>query len=404
MDDFVARILDILKMPRLLYRVFQYLLMDDNKKYNDLLVSINTWLDSNSLRRVNRPAEDKYYLGLLMFEHGVANQGIRVWYQLNFLTPGEYDLWSKEAQPRSRSRLAGVCLYQPDIPSYEEAPLSLDESDESGDICLFVSSWLRDHDDVANAREALRGRIKSFTEHFPDDRDFNDDISLIGLFKTFLITADSEEDLYGALYLLNASYEEKKRRGKDNLTLETSVVSPGDNAVSGQHVDSENFGQLPSTDDVVQETTDEGSEYEIHSMLDPVSECAHCKCEFGPIRHWYFCRSCPLMKLCRRCYRDMQSATSNPDTANHFQGICDPRHEFFYSGPALRPDGCVPEGMMVLQSPGGEKQTIKFREWKEKLSEKWETADFVFKGGLSSWCMQVLPEPQRSRWATFFKT
>ncbi|RAO68317.1 uncharacterized protein BHQ10_004329 [Talaromyces amestolkiae] len=404
MDDFIARLLDIFTLPRMLYRVFQCLLMDDDRKYIDLLVSINTWLDSNPFRRVNRPAEAKYYLGSLMFEYGLFNQGIRVWYELNFLTPGEYDLWSREAQPRSRSRLAGVCLYHPDIPSYEEAPLLLDESDESGDICLFVSSWLRDHDDAANARVALRGRVKSFTKQFPNDRDFIDDISLIGLFNTFLIATDCDEDLNEALYLLKVGYEEIKKRNKEHLRLETAAVAQDHKAISGQHGDSENASQLPSADGETQETTEEVPEDQIYHILDDISECAHCKCDFYSICHWYFCRSCPLMKLCRRCYRDMQSTISNADTASHFQGICDPRHEFFYSGPPLRPDECVPEGLMVLQSPDGEKQTINIGEWKEKLSEKWETADFVFEGGLSSWCMQVLPEPQRSRWATFFKT
>lgn len=411
MDDFATRLLDIFTLPRLLYRIFKYVLMHEDRKYIDLLASIVTWLDSTSWKRSKRPAEAKYYLGSLMFEHGLVNPGIRAWYELNFITPAEYDFWSKEAQPRSRSRLAGVCLYHPDIPSCEGDPLVLDESDESSDICLFVSSWLRDHGDIVNARNALRGRVKNFTKQPPDDQDFIDDVhdfiddvSLIGLFNTFLIAADSEEDLNGALYLLKARHELMKKKSKDNLTLETAAVSQDQSAISGQQDDSETPHQLPSINDGIQETIDEVSEDQIHHILDPICECAHCKCDFGPICHWYFCRSCPLMKLCQPCYRDMQSAISNPDTANDLKGICDTRHEFFYSGPPLRPDECLPEGMMVLQSPDGEKQTIKVGDWKDKLSQKWETADFAFEGGLSSWCMQVLPEPQRSRWATFFKT
>jgi hypothetical protein len=59
--------------------------------------------------------------------------------------------------------------------------------------------------------------------------------------------------------------------------------------------------------------------------------------------------------------------------------------------------------MMVLDSLDGKRRTAWIEEWKDQLSEKWETADFAFEGGLSAWCMRVLPEPQRSRWATFFR-
>lgn len=404
-DNFVAHLLDILSTPRLLYRVFQYLLMHDDKKYIDIIVSIVTWLDTNTWRGNRRSAEIYYYLGSLMFEHSLVNQGIRVWYELNFLNPEETNgWWIKEAQSQSRSRLVGVCLYYPEVPSYEGSPLLLDDSDEFGNICLYVSSWLRDHGDIPNALNALRGRVKDSTKQRSDDRDFIDNISLYSLFNTFLIATDSEEDLNGVLYLLKVRHEEKNRRTKDYLPSKTAAVAQDHNAISEQHGESENASQLPSANGETQETIDVAPEDQSYSIFDIFNECAHCKCNFGPIHHWYFCRSCPLMKLCRRCYRDMQSVISDPDTVNHFQGICDPRHEFFYSGPRLRPDECVPRDMMVLQSPDGEKRTIKIGEWKEKLSEKWETANFVFEGGLSSWCMQVLPEPQRSRWATFFKT
>jgi hypothetical protein len=48
-------------------------------------------------------------------------------------------------------------------------------------------------------------------------------------------------------------------------------------------------------------------------------------------------------------------------------------------------------------------QTMRVGEWRDRLEQKWETKNFEFEGGLSAWCMQVLPEVQRARWATFFK-
>jgi hypothetical protein len=398
-DGFFTFLLDIFPTARLLYRVFNYVLMYDNREYIDLLLSMVNWLNSTSWKLSIRPGEAKYFLGSLMFEHGLASPGIQAWYEVKLLVHRTHDFYSEAAELRSRSRLAGVCLYHPDIPLCEGEPLVLDESDESGEICLFVSSWLRDHGDIPNARKALCGLVKRFVE-----QDFFNDDFIFGLFKTFLIAVDSDEDLNGALYLLKARYEEMRKRDKDYLTSETAAVSQVQSAIGGQHDDSEDLGHLHSANDSIQETVDEDSEEEIFHMLDPISECAHCKCDFGQICHWYFCRTCPLMKLCRRCYREIQSALSNPDTANHFRGICDPQHEFYYSGPPLRPHECVPEDMMVLQSADGNKETIRIEEWKHRLSKKWETADFAFEGGLSSWCMTVLPEPQRSRWATLFQT
>ncbi|GAM40351.1 NACHT domain protein [Talaromyces pinophilus] len=403
-DAFVAVLRDTLPNPRLMERILHHVLIHDDRKYIDLLVPTVNRLDSMSWKSVSGPAEAKYFLGSLMFEHGVVSPGIRAWYEISSIETGPYEFYSKEAQKRSRSRLADVCLYHPEIPLGEGASLVLDESDESGDICLFVSSWLRDHGDIPNSRKALRGRVKSFIEDHAEDWDFINNSPLIGLFKTFLIAMDSEEDLNGALYLLKTRHEQMRKGGIEYLISQAASVSQHHSASSEQRGDSEYPSQVQFANEEIQETVDDVSEEEIILILDPISGCAHCKREFGPIYHWYFCRTCPLMMLCRRCYGEIQSDLSNPDKADHVRGICDPRHEFFYSGPLLRPDEYVPEGMVVLQSADGEKQTIAIKEWKDRLAKKWETADFAFEGGLSSWCMQILPEPQRSRWATFFKT
>ena len=85
-------------------------------------------------------------------------------------------------------------------------------------------------------------------------------------------------------------------------------------------------------------------------------------------------------------------------------GICKTEHQFYYTGPLLRRSERVPKGMVPLDSSDGEKRIIWVEEWKERLAEKWNTADFMFEGGLSAWYMRILPEPQRALWATFFQT
>lgn len=404
MDRFIDSLGGVFPRTRLLYRVLHYVLMPDDGKYTDILVSIVDRLNAPSWKRKGGDEKPKYFLASLMFEHGLVSSGIQVWHDVAFLAIEPEDTYSKEIQLQSWSRLAAVCLHHPDSPLCEGAPVVLDESAESGDICLFVSSFLREHGDIPNARKALCGRVKRITDQLSDENNMITEGSFAGLFMTFLIAVDSDEDLNGALYLLKVEYEARRKWNKNRRTLEAMGVSHNNGAISGQQGDSENLSQVQSANNEVKEAVGEASEEEVRHILDLLNECAHCKCHFGPICHWYFCRSCPLMMLCRSCYCKIQSAISNPDTANNIRGICDPQHEFYSTGPPLRPDELVPEGMMVLQSADGKRQTIKVKEWLGKLSEKWGTADFEFEGGLSSWCMKVLPEPQRSRWATFFKT
>jgi tetratricopeptide (TPR) repeat protein len=403
MDDFTPYLRDILPNARLLYRVLHYVLMDEDEKYVSLLTSYLDGLDALLSRFNFDKVETKYYLASLMFEHGLVRSAIQAWYEVILLKIEPEDYISIKTQLHSYTRLAAVCLNHPDSTLYEGAPLVLDESAESSDICLFVSSFLRDHGDTPNARKALRGRVKGLIEQLPDDDNFAGEDCLIGLFKIFLVAMNSDEDLNGVMYLLKARYEAFRRSVEEWRKFQASGSSQDSSPISGQHGASDNISQVQSANDRMQETVDEFSEQEVSHIYDPINECAHCKCEFRSIYHWYFCRSCPLMMLCQHCYRGYISAISKMDTADHVPGICDPRHEFFYTGLPLRPEECVPNGMMVLESSNN-RQTISIKEWKDRLSRKWETADFAFEGGLLSWCMQVLPEPQRSRWAAFFQT
>jgi hypothetical protein len=63
----------------------------------------------------------------------------------------------------------------------------------------------------------------------------------------------------------------------------------------------------------------------------------------------------------------------------------------------------VPEGIIPVVSSDGNRRVIWIEDWKDGLVKKWEITDFSFDGGLSAWCMRVLPEPQRTRWAKMFK-
>ncbi|KAJ5982169.1 hypothetical protein N7451_012269 [Penicillium sp. IBT 35674x] len=363
-DDLVEFLTSaIIWAPRLIYRVLHYALMRDDGKHIDLIALIPGRVAASRETQTDNLAAAKYLLASVMFEHGLISAGIQAWYEVVSLD--NPDGWNIEpAQTWSRSRLATVCLYHPEAPFCAKSPLRLDEKSKSGDICLVISSWLRDHEDITNAREALRGRVKSSIELLSDDGPSNDDGAIMILFSTFLVAADSYDDLNGALYLLKVWHRDCLRQAKRHLP---------DDGTEG-----------PDDDD-------------FPFSIDQLAECSNCKREMNSICHWYFCRSCPLTAICRRCYHGI------PSTASHIRGICDPRHSFYYTGPPLQPSECVPEGMMVLESSDGNRQTIWIEEWKNKLSEKWGTEDFAFEGGLSAWCMRVLPEPQRSRWATFFR-
>ncbi|KAF7159523.1 hypothetical protein CNMCM5623_004861 [Aspergillus felis] len=396
--EFLASVLTW--MPRLIYRVLHYARIWADGKLIDLVASAAARLEASIGEITRDMATAKYLIASLMFENNRISAGIQAWYKA-----ADYpdDLGMRLVRVRSRCRLAAVCLYHPEIPFCEGPPLALDEKAEFSDLCLVISSWLRDHGDLANARTALRGRVKKSIELLSDDDPSNDVNAFKSLFLTFLAAADSDEDLNGALYLIKSWYRDYLQGGKkDNPLSEAVGVSYNNDANSVQDGVAETLNQVHLADDETQGPDDEFSERQIAYRIAYLAECSNCKYEMSSICHWYLCRSCPFTMLCQCCYQEIQSAISESG-ASHPPGICDPRHEFYYSGSPLRPSERAPEGMMMLESSYGKRQTIWIEEWKDKLSEKWETEDFALEGGLSAWCMQVLPEPQRSRWATFFR-
>ncbi|KAF3481028.1 Tetratricopeptide-like helical [Arthroderma uncinatum] len=376
--------------PRVMYRVLHHTLSHEDQRQLDATATILKKVDTE----FENLATVKYLLSTVLFEKGRTALGIQGWYEIASLSKASSDVWDRSARILSIGRLVDLCLNDTNIPLHVMSPLVLDENAELGDICLILSSWLRDRGDIANSRDALRWCVKECISLLSDDDPSNDIDAFMRLFRTFLADRDSDEDLGAVLYLIKQDTELGRRPPKDR-TVATTTLDDTDLSGTLNHL------QLKSDQD---QTLDDDMEDDMDDAMflattcSPLTECMSCKQEIGSGHHWYFCRSCPFSTLCWQCYRQFES-----DEASKLVRICKPGHKFYYTGPLLRPSECVLEGMVPLVSPDGEKRIVWVEEWKDRLAVKWETADFVLEGGLSAWCMRVLPEPQRSRWATFFQ-
>lgn len=413
-DNFTIFLIDAFaSRGRVMHSVLHYALTPEDTEHLDLIASIPEKLDKSTAKYIN-PVLIKFYLASVLSEKGRLGGAIQSWCEIASFSNAPRHWWIEPVQTRSLSLLAAVCLYHPEIPFCGNAPSALHEDDVS-EVALVVSSWLRDNRDIVNARSLLGYVVRRCIALLSDDDTWNDIDAFVMLFKVFLVAVDSDEDLRAALYLIKAW-----NKGVDELALtqspeaEAAAVSHDDSASSVQndlsnsldkvHLADDDDAQLQSPDDDDEEEDDPS-----WRIVDPVTECSTCKHEITSIFQWYFCRSCPLTALCRRCHRDLQSS---PDTTrDHPRGMtgrCNPQHKFFYTGQVLRPAEYVPTGMVPLVSSDGQKQVIWIEEWKDKLLEKWtetetETVDLPGDGGLSAWCMQVLPKAQKSRWAEYFK-
>ncbi|OBT78713.1 hypothetical protein VF21_02574 [Pseudogymnoascus sp. 05NY08] len=397
--------------PRMMYRVLHHAVTRDDQCYVDIISEVIGKIDTENSERntinslgflgvieiltwqVTNLAELKYFLATLLFEKGQVSQGIQGWYEVAALSEPPDQWYTEPAQNRSICDLAALCLSDEDIPFAERSPIALDKDAEYSDVCLVISSWLRNHGNVVNARNALRGRVRQCVSLLSDDDPWNDDSAFLGLFKTFLATRDSDADLGAVLYLVQLDNQRKVRMFER--------VRPSPSMLHGDSQDNlpESLDRV-QLDDAITSNEDTGGDAGLDDVsgvrswfcADVMTECSSCRSQIETSHWWYFCRSCPNKGLCRRCYLQFHSpALANPDDAapstsdKNRLGVCDPQHEFYYTGPYLRSNDLVPE-----------------EEWKDRLAEEWETADFEFEGGLSAWCSRVLPEPQRTRWATFF--
>jgi hypothetical protein len=382
--------------PRTMYSVFQIALKKDDQRCLSHLAKAMKKIDTLTKNHHNI-AQLKYLIATVLFDKGQLDLGIQGWYQVFTATYSPTDnTWGTENyRERSLAHLVELCLSNADIPPSESFPITLGTAAESSGACLIISSWLQNHGDPNNARHALRGRVKACVALLSDDDPTNDDDAFISLFKTFMIDPGSEEDIGAVLYWIKQDNERLIKRYDDE---ERDAVKSKDEAglvgslgKTNLKDDSEGINSADSLDDL-----------NIWFTCDALIMCSICTQQIKSIHGWYYCRSCPYKTCCREC-SSKHPRNSNSPGLYKCPGVCDDEHHFFYTGGLLRAAERVPEGMIPVVSSDGDRHDIWIEDWKDGLAKKWETADFTFDGGLSAWCMRVLPEPQRTRWAKMFK-
>ncbi|KAL2820127.1 hypothetical protein BJX63DRAFT_428448 [Aspergillus granulosus] len=381
---------------RMIYRVLQYVLTPDDEEHLDRIAAIMDRASTVEWERYNIPIY-RYLLATVLFTKGRVSRGLDGWYQVVASAEDDGDVrWDiKYPTARSIGQLVSVCLDRPEISPSEHGPLALGSDDQIDEACLVLSMWLRKHGDIANSREALRGRVKHCVALLSDDDLSNDEDAYRCLFKTFIADPDSDEDREAALYLIKVP-QERQLDMYNNVTQLRDASNDAGEQVSGS------LKGIARMDDKVGSRDDasDAEDLNVWSLSDDLSECLRCRKGIANIHFWYFCRSRPYATVCRRCYRELQS-TGDP---TGILSICGAEDEFIYTGGFLCESERVDDGMVPLVSAAGERRVIWVEEWKDSLAKKWETKNFEFEGGLSAWCMRVLPEPQRTRWAAFFRT
>lgn len=381
------------------YRVLQYVLTPDDNEHLDRLAVAMKKLSTDQWNLLNDPTR-KYLFATFFFSKSRIFIGLDGWCQVASCTEVPYKgSWNTTLlAARSIGHLGTVCLEQPEIPPSELCPLELDSDEKMDEVSLVLSTWLRKRGDLTNAREVLRGRVKHCIALLSDDSGFLDKKhAYMTLFKTFVTDPDSNDDCEAALYLLKEVSEGIMSRSNTLTKAKEANVgaargsseSSKDSKLANEKVNDNANGEYNEDDERLRMLV-------LHTSLD---ECLNCRKDQS-IHFWYFCRTCPSSTLCRRCYHELKA---RPHPAGLF-GTCTSEHEFFYTGGLLRASQLVDEGMVPLVSRNGARQAIWVKEWKDKLAEKWRTKDFEYEGGYAAWCMRVLPEPQRTRWAGFFQS
>ncbi|KAL3460099.1 hypothetical protein BJX64DRAFT_278710 [Aspergillus heterothallicus] len=386
--DFIFRSLGY--TTRVIYQVLQYVLTAEDHEHLDRIAGILERVDTVEWRRHEIPVY-RYLISTVLFTKGRVSRGVDGWCQV--ITDAQEDDdpdWGiNYTTMRSIGRLVAICLEQPDIPPSERFPVALGSDDEIDEACLVLAMWLRRNGDTKNAREALRGRVKHSVALLSDDDISNDEDAFKCLFNTFVADPDSVEDRDAALYLIKKSQERR--------------MGINDKATHG--TETRKDASKRSSDSLAEERTDSGDDEseadDLRSWLlrDDLSECVKCCKSVANFHFWYFCRSRPFTTVCRRCYRELQAS----DEPSEILGSSNPEDDFYYIGGLVRESERVEEGMVPIVS-GEERKVIWVEEWKDSLAEKWKTKDFAYEGGFAAWCLRVLPEPQRTRWAAFFQT
>ncbi|CAI7642866.1 unnamed protein product [Penicillium pancosmium] len=338
-----------------MYRVFQIVLKADDQYHLAHLAEFQT--RTGALPENIDITYLKYLIATVLFDKG--------WLDLGVQDAGD-----------SLAYLVMLCLGDVNIPSCEAFQIVLDTAAELSDACLVISSWLQRHGYPDEAKHVLRGRMRACVALLSDDASKNDEDTFKALFHTFLMEPSSEEDLGAALYCVKESQER---------------------AIKAYHEE-----ECDTWDSENIDSTDGHEKWHVQFMRDELTRCSICIQCISIIQGWYYCRSCPLKTCCRQCASKHRPVANDSGTSK-CPGICDDDHDFFYTGGHIRDTERVPEGMVAFFTSGGESNAIWIEDWKDRLVKKWETADFTFDGGLSAWCMSILPEPQKARWARMFK-
>ncbi|KAL3429846.1 hypothetical protein BDV09DRAFT_202726 [Aspergillus tetrazonus] len=377
-----------------IYRVLQYVLTSDDDEHLERAIAVMKRLGSDYAWKGYVVLGQKHLLATVLFSKGRVGLGVDGWCQVVSLMDNLDSGDVKTAADRSIGYLVSVCLELPDIPPSEQCPLALDTVEKVNEASLVISMWLRKHGDITNAREALRGRVKHCIALLSDDDVSNDQQAFMTLFKIFMADPDSREDREAALHLLKDAQER-------DMARYNAVVRPQKANDVGTGELSQSLEDTRLTDEKAENQDDDDDDADglnVWALANYLDECANCRRELENIHFWYFCRLCPYTALCRRCYRELEGG---PHPSGLF-GTCSSEHEFIYTGGLLRPSELVGDGMVPLASAEGNRRVIWVEDWKDSLAEKWETESFKYEGGLSAWCMRILPEPQRTRWAAFF--
>lgn len=371
-------------------------------------------------RAVDGPPQPRFalfklnlFIGTALLEKGQVTTGIRMLCKAVSMPKLDSVHWQSDyAREQALSNLAAICLYHPEISLGVESPLELDVDAESSDICLVISSWLLEKGDRGNARKALCGRVKSCLQLLSDDDPTNDGDAWLELFKTLLADLDSDEDMSGALYMLktwrrtSSNYEiPESSDDYEDVDESVEIEIEDDMTLERCLAEEKKTSQPKKEEDVVDDVVwfVEGSRT-LRGFGESYTACPNCDLQVTSVSDWYFCRSCPHIVLCPSCYGDIGSDSVKNFLSQHAPQTCNSQHDFYYTGKQLRFSECEELGKIRLtSSDSGEVKTLWIEEWKDKLAEKWGTKDFEFEGGLSAWCMKVLPEPQRERWASLFK-
>lgn len=388
---------NLTQIPRTMYRVLHCAIDQTDHEYLDIATKALGKIDLDVAN--GSPMDAKYFLSTVLFEKGCLESAIVGWRDVASRPTRTLDSWDRASQILSICKLASLCLEDQRPLCWKWPPLTLGEDFDFGDVPLLVSTWFRDQGDYASARDAFRWRVKKCLSLLSDDDPANDTDAFVGLFKVFLLAEDSDADLEAALYMIKHNTE-PRMLVLHNRT--TASIKPD----SDPQIDiPDELGTLQLTGNKVHSLESDSDDDWINDTAyvgfvpDPLTECSNCKREISNLHHGWFCRSFAFSALCRQCYRLLWS-----DNLNSFASVCNPEHQFFFTGSLLRSSEHVPEGMVPLVSATGEKQVVWVEEWKDSLADKWRTADVAFpEDSFLAWCMHVLPEPQKKRWATVFK-